>query len=199
MSKYINTKVYWSISATLDTVDWECTASPQEFTIKHQTDVSYIHSTPLIVLVNATSAGGVNIPLTTASIIMVWCNQPFTMVHTIHDENYWIQSVPRICMCKVDISFYEQSPPRCSWKIYIKRSQNIIDIPSHHQIILCSIESIVNSMYKDPKIAYVLQWIHHLKSRFIEVDIRTTIHDCRPILVIARKVTTLESTEQSPC
>ena len=49
------------------------TVSPQEFTTKHQTSVSEIHSTTLIVLMfvllNATSAGDVNFPLTTASNI----------------------------------------------------------------------------------------------------------------------------------
>ena len=47
------------------------TVSAKKITTKHQTNVSEIHSTPLIVLVfvlvNATSLGGVNILLTTAS------------------------------------------------------------------------------------------------------------------------------------
>ena len=49
------------------------TVSPEEFTTKHQTNVSLIHSTQLIVLVfvlvKAISLLGVNILLTAASII----------------------------------------------------------------------------------------------------------------------------------
>ena len=37
MSKYSNTKVYWNVLATLDTVEWACTVSLQGFTTKHQT------------------------------------------------------------------------------------------------------------------------------------------------------------------
>ena len=48
MSKYDNTKVYWNVSATLDTVEWDMHFSHQEFTTKHPTDVSAIHSTQLI-------------------------------------------------------------------------------------------------------------------------------------------------------
>ena len=47
---------------SLDTVEWTCTVSSHEFTTKHQTDISAIHSTQLIV-------GGVNITLTTTSSI----------------------------------------------------------------------------------------------------------------------------------
>ena len=35
--------------------------------------------------------------------------------------------------------------------LFIKRSQNILEILSHHQIILCSLESMANSTYKHPK------------------------------------------------
>ena len=42
-------------------------------------------------------------------------------------------------------------------------SQNILEIPTHYQWILCSIESMANSTYKHPKIKIVLQWIHPLK------------------------------------
>ena len=34
----------------------------------------------------------------------------------------------------------------------LKRSPNILEIPSHHQLIMCSIESVANFTYKHPKI-----------------------------------------------
>ena len=64
------------------------------FTLKHQTDVSEIHSTPLNVLVNATTSGGLNIPLSTASSI--WYD-------VINPAEWFIISIMSICMCKVDI------------------------------------------------------------------------------------------------
>ena len=36
-------------------------------------------------------------------------------------------------------------------EIYLKRSYNILEIRSHHQLILCSIESMANSTHKYPK------------------------------------------------
>ena len=42
-----------------------------------------------------------------------------------------------------------------------KRSQNILEMPIHHQFVLCSVAAMANSMYKHPKIKFVLQWIHN--------------------------------------
>ena len=42
---------------------WVGTVLSEEFNTKHQSNVSEIHSTPLIVLVNSISSGGVTIPL----------------------------------------------------------------------------------------------------------------------------------------
>ena len=47
-------------------------------------------------------------------------------------------------------------------------SQNILETPSHHQLIMCSIESMAKSTYKRPKLKLVLQWIHHLKVDLLE-------------------------------
>ena len=68
---------------------------------------------------------------------MVWCNPPCIMVYNIHNENVWIESVPRICMYKVDILWTISTT--LFLKKYLKRLQNILAIPSHHQLILCSI------------------------------------------------------------
>ena len=49
-----------------------------------------------------------------------------------------------------------------------KISQNTLEIPCHHQLILCSIESMTFSMYKHTKLKCVLQWINILKVDLLE-------------------------------
>ena len=103
---------------------------------------------------------------------LIWrCNHPSDhriWYYIINPAEWFTTSIMRmtedsqchVYVCAMYIS-YEQSPPRCSWKKYLKWSQNILEIPSNYQLILCSIESMVISTYKHPKIKFVLQWIHH--------------------------------------
>ena len=68
------------------------------------------------------NSGGVNILMTIDSINhMVWSNKHCRMVYNIHDENAWIQSGPRICMCKVGIL----------WTIYTTLFLNFLLLKDH--------------------------------------------------------------------
>ena len=83
---------------------WVSTDLPEEFPTNHQSNVSEIHSTLLIVLVYETLSGGATISLITTSNIWYYIINPAEWFHNIHNENDWRQSVPLTCMCNVDIS-----------------------------------------------------------------------------------------------
>ena len=83
---------------------WVSTVLPEEFPTNHQSNVSEIHSTLLIVLVYETLSGGATIPLITASNIWYYIINPaewFTISIMRMTED---SPVPRTCMCNVDIS-----------------------------------------------------------------------------------------------
>ena len=147
VSKYNYTNVYWKF-ISISGYSWVGTVSLDEFTTKHQTNVSAIHSTQLIVLVKAISLQGVNILLTTAS--RIWndvINPAEWFIIFIVKMHVYSQGHINVCAKWTFYLHHIVLEKKC-----LKRSQDMLEILSHHQLILCYIESVANFTYKHPKI-----------------------------------------------